>query len=265
MAGRLEGKVAIVFGAGSVGPGWGNGKAAAVQFAREGAIVAAVDLNLEAARETCGIIGSEGHAEASAHAADVTQSDQIKAVVDAVVARHGRVDVLHNNVGLPKMGGPIELSEEDWDFAMAVNLKSMFLTCKHVLPHMLARKKGSITNISSIAAIRWTGYPYPAYYAAKGGVNQFTVGLALQYAAHNIRVNCIMPGMMNTPHIHQNISGQYADADEMVRKRDESCPMGVMGTGWDIAKAAAFLNSDEAQYITGVCLPVDGGISARCA
>ena len=265
MAGRLDGKVAIVFGAGSVGPGWGNGKAAAVEFAREGAQVAAVDIELSAAQETCGIIASEGLADASAHAADVTQSDQIKAVVDAVVARHGRVDILHNNVGLPKMGGPIELSEEDWDIAMAVNLKSMFLTCKHVLPHMLVQKKGSITNISSIAAIRWTGYPYPAYYAAKGGVNQFTVGLALQYAAENIRVNCIMPGMMNTPHIRQNISGQYASVDEMVRMRDASCPMGVMGTGWDIAKAAVFLNSDDAQYITGVCLPVDGGISARCA
>jgi NAD(P)-dependent dehydrogenase (short-subunit alcohol dehydrogenase family) len=265
MAGRLEGKIALVFGAGSVGAGWGNGKAAAVEFARQGATVAAVDLQLGAAEETCGIISSEGLAAPLAFAADVTKSDQIQKAVEGVVAKHGRVDVLHNNVGLPKMGGPPELSEEDWDFALAVNLKSVYLTCKHVLPHMLKQKKGSITNISSIAAIRWTGYPYPAYYAAKGGVNQLTVGLALQYAAEGIRVNCIMPGMMNTPHIHQNISGQYQDADEMVRKRDESCPMGVMGTGWDIAKAAAFLNSDDAQYITGVCIPVDGGISARCA
>lgn len=270
MAGRLDGKVAIVFGAGSVGAGWGNGKATAVHFAREGAIVAAVDLNLAAAQETCGIIASETNASetnapARAYAADVVRSDEVKAVVDAVVAEHGRVDILHNNVGLPIMGGPVELAEEDWDRALAVNLKSIFLSCKHVLPHMIARRKGAIINISSIAAIRYTGYPYPSYYAAKGGVNQYSVGLALQYAAHNIRVNAIMPGMMNTPHIHQNIAGQYEDAHEMVRLRDQSCPMGVMGTGWDIARAAAFLASDEAQYITGVCLPVDGGISARCA
>ena len=264
MPGRLEGKIAIVFGAGSVGPGWGNGKATAAQFARDGAIIAAVDLNLEAAEETCGIIRESG-GTATAYAADVTRSDQIKAVVDDVMSRHGRVDVLHNNVGLPKMGGPIELSEEDWDFTLNVSLKSMFLTCKHVLPHMLKQGKGSIVNISSIAGFRSTGYPYSAYYAAKGGVNQFTVGLALQYAPNKIRVNAIMPGMMNTPHIRQNISGQYRDVDEMVRLRDASCPMGVMGTGWDIAKAAAFLASDDAEYITGVCLPVDGGISMRCA
>lgn len=265
MAGRLDGKVAIVFGAGSIGAGWGNGKATAVHFAREGAIVAAVDLNLAAAEETCGIIESEQNAPPRAYAADVTRSDAVKAVVESVMAEHGRIDILHNNVGLPIMGGPIELAEEDWDRSLAVNLKSIFLSCKHVLPHMVAQKKGAIVNISSIAGIRYTGYPYPAYYAAKGGVNQLSVGLALQYAPHNIRVNAIMPGMMNTPHIHQNISGQYQDADEMVRLRDQSCPMGVMGTGWDIARAAAFLASDEAQYITGVCLPVDGGISARCA
>lgn len=264
MVGRLEGRIAVVFGAGSVGAGWGNGKAAAAQFAREGAIVAAVDLKHEAAAETAAIIRGEG-GTAEAYAADVTRSDEIRLVVEEVIARHGRIDVLHNNVGLPIMGGPVELAEEDWDRALAIGLKSMFLTCKHVLPHMVRQGGGAIVNISSVAAIRYTGYPYSAYYAAKGGVNQFTVGLALQYAPHRIRANAIMPGMMNTPHIQQNISGQYVDPDEMIRRRDASCPMGVMGTGWDVAKAAAFLASDDAGYITGVCLPVDGGLSARCA
>ena len=126
---------------------------------------------------------------------------------------------------------------------------------------MLRQGKGAIVNISWIAAIRWTGYPYAAYYAAKAGVNQLTVGIALQYAAQGIRANAIMPGLMNTPLIHQQIAGQYADADAMVRARDAACPMGRMGTGWDVANAAVFLASDEAAYITGVCLPVDGGLS----
>jgi NAD(P)-dependent dehydrogenase (short-subunit alcohol dehydrogenase family) len=262
MSGRLKDKVAVVFGAGSVGPGWGNGKATAVQFAREGAFVVAVDVKRAAAEETCKTIADEGLA-CAAYAADVTDSDQVRKVVDAVIQEHGRIDVLHNNVGAPRMGGPIELSEADWQFVIDVNLKSIYLTCKHVLPIMVGQKTGSIINISSLAAIRSTGYPYIAYYAAKGGVNQFTIGLALQYAAAGIRVNAIMPGLMNTPHILQNISSQYSSAEEMVKARDAACPMGFMGTGWDIAKAAAFLASDDAAYITGVCLPVDGGISAR--
>jgi NAD(P)-dependent dehydrogenase (short-subunit alcohol dehydrogenase family) len=264
MPGRLQGKIAIVFGAGSVGPGWGNGKATAVQFARDGATVIAVDSNLAAAKETLQIIASEQGPESHAYAADVTASDQIKAVIDSVVDRYGRIDILHNNVGVTKMGGPVELAEEDWDLVINVSLKSMFLTCKHVLPHMLAQKRGAIINISSIASIRYTGYPYTAYYSAKAGVNQFTTSLALQYARQGIRANAILPGLMNTPHIHQQISGQYRDSEEMVRSRDEACPMGYMGTGWDIAKAAAFLASDDAAYITGVCLPVDGGVTARC-
>lgn len=265
MGGRLSDRIAVVFGAGSVGAGWGNGKAAAVQFAREGAHVVAIDLKREAAEETCGIIAAEGLGKAIALSADVRSSEAIEAAVRAAIREFGRIDVLHNNVGAPKMGGPVELSEADWDFVMDLNVKSIFLTCKHVLPFMLRNGKGSIVNISSLAAIRGTGYPYIAYYAAKAGVNQFTVGLALQYAGQGIRVNAIMPGLMNTPHIRQNVSSQYTDESEMIRVRDAACPMGVMGTGWDVAKAAAFLASDDAAYITGVCLPVDGGISARAA
>jgi NAD(P)-dependent dehydrogenase (short-subunit alcohol dehydrogenase family) len=264
MTKRLDNKVAIVFGAGSVGEGWGNGKATATLFAREGARVVCVDIRQEAAQETVDIIRGEGN-EASAAICDITRSDEIRALVDRVAAEHGHIDVLHNNVGYATMGGPIELDEAAWHRTFDLNVTGCFLTCKHVLPHMLRQGSGSIVNVSSIAAVRYTGYPYVAYYAAKAAVNNFTMGLALQYAAQNIRVNAIMPGLMNTPLIYQQISGQYADAAEMVRARDAACPTGRMGTAWDIAKAALFLASDDAAYITGVSLPVDGGLSCRAA
>jgi NAD(P)-dependent dehydrogenase (short-subunit alcohol dehydrogenase family) len=264
MSDRLKDKVALLFGAGSVGPGWGNGKATAVLFARNGARVICVDVNLEAARETVGIIEGEGGA-ATALACDVTKSDDVARLVADVIKQHGRIDILHNNVGYATMGGPIELDENAWRRTIDLNVTSCFITCKYVLPHMLQRRSGSIVNVSSVAAIRYTGYPYIAYYAAKAAVNNFTMGLALQYAKDGIRVNAVMPGLMNTPLIFQQISGQYTDADEMVKARDAACPMGRMGTAWDIAKAALFLASDEAEYITGVSLPVDGGLTCRIA
>lgn len=264
MSKRLEGRVAIVFGAGSVGPGWGNGKATATLFAREGAEVVCVDIKPEAAEETVGLILGEG-GRASAATCDVTKSATVKAVVDEVVGRHGRIDILHNNVGYAQMGGPIELDEAAWHRALDLNLTGCFLTCKHILPHMLAQRSGAIVNVSSLAAIRYVGYPYPAYYASKAAVNNFTMGIALQYAKDGIRANAIMPGLMNTPLIFQQISGQYATADEMVAARDAACPTGRMGTAWDVAKAALFLVSDDAAYITGVSLPVDGGLSCRVA
>jgi NAD(P)-dependent dehydrogenase (short-subunit alcohol dehydrogenase family) len=261
---RLKGKIAVVFGAGSVGPGWGNGKATAALFARNGAHVVCIDINRAAADETVGIIAGEGR-RASAHACDVTDSAAVAELVAGVVADHGRIDVLHNNVGYATMGGPIELDEAAWRRSFDLNVTSCFITCKHVLPHMLARKSGAIVNVSSVAAIRYTGYPYAAYYAAKAAVNNFSMGLALQYARDGIRVNAIMPGLMNTPLIFQQISEQYADAAAMVAARDAACPTGRMGTAWDVAKAALFLASDDAAYITGVSLPVDGGLSCRAA
>ncbi len=264
MSQALRDKVAVVFGAGSVGPGWGNGKATATMFARNGAHVVCVDINRGAAQETVDIITGEG-GQASAAACDITRSDTIKAVVDEIIGQHRRIDILHNNVGYAQMGGPIELEEAAWHRTIDLNVTGCFLTCKHVLPHMLERRSGAIVNVSSIAAVRYTGYPYIAYYAAKAAVNNFTMGLALQYAKDGIRVNAIMPGLMNTPLIFQQISGQYATAEEMVQARDAACPTGKMGTAWDIAKAALFLASDDAQYITGVSLPVDGGLSCRAA
>lgn len=264
MSKRLDNRVAIVFGAGSVGEGWGNGKATATLFAREGARVVCVDIKREAAEETAGIITGEG-GTAVAATCDVTNSDQVRELVDRAVAEHGRIDVLHNNVGYATMGGPIELDEAAWHRTIDLNLTSCFLTCKHVLPHMLRQGRGAIVNVSSIAAVRYTGYPYPAYYASKAAVNGFTMGLAIQYAAQGIRVNAIMPGLMDTPLIYQQIAGQYADSAAMVAARDAACPTGKMGTAWDVAKAALFLASDEAAYITGISLPVDGGLSCRAA
>jgi NAD(P)-dependent dehydrogenase (short-subunit alcohol dehydrogenase family) len=261
---RLKDRVALVFGAGSVGPGWGNGKASAAAYAREGASVICVDVSLAAAAETAGIIEGDG-GRAEAHACDVTTSSPMEALIRDVAARHGRIDILHNNVGHTLMGGPPDITEEQWRREIDLNLTGAFLACKFAIPVMQANRRGVITNISSAAGIRYTGYPYASYYAAKGGVNQFTVGLAIQYARDGIRANAIMPGLMDTPLIYQQISGQYADRDAMVKARHEAAPMGRMGTGWDVANAAVFLASDEAGYITGVCLPVDGGLTARCA
>jgi NAD(P)-dependent dehydrogenase (short-subunit alcohol dehydrogenase family) len=261
---RLHDRVALVLGAGSVGPGWGNGKASAAAYAREGAITVCVDVKLSAAEETAAIIVGEG-GRAEAHACDVTNCAQVAGLVADLAKRHGRIDVLHNNVGHTTMGGPPDLTEEQWQRALDLNVTGAFLACKSVIPLMLAQKRGVITNISSAAAIRYTGYPYASYYAAKGAVNQFTVGLAIQYARDGIRANAIMPGMMDTPLIYQQISGQYATQDDMVAARHAATPMGRMGTAWDVAHAAVFLASDEASYITGVCLPVDGGLTARCA
>jgi NAD(P)-dependent dehydrogenase (short-subunit alcohol dehydrogenase family) len=261
--GRLAGRVALVFGAGSVGEGWGNGKAAAVAYARAGAKVVAVDRELRAAEATCDVIRSEG-GDALGLQADVVDLDQIRSVVDQALARHGRIDVLHNNVGITSQGGPVETGEDVWDRVMAVNVKSMFLTCKAVLPHMEARGAGAIVNIGALGGVRWAGYAYCAYAASKGAVNSLTQSVALQYAAKGIRANCILPGVMDTPHIYQQISGFYQDTEAMVAARNRLSPTGRMGDGWDVAHAAVFLASDEARYINGVELFVDGGLHARC-
>jgi len=263
MTRRFDGRVALVFGAGAVGPGWGNGKAAAVQYARDGATVAAVDRSADAAEATAALVRGEGGV-AHAWACDVTDAEAVARVVAEVVARFATIDVLHNNVGMPVIGGAEALAEADWDRALDVNLKGAFLACRAVLPHMVRQGRGAIVNISSVAAIRWVGYPYPAYAAAKAALNQFTASVALEYAARGIRANAIMPGLMDTPHVREAIAGQYASVDDMIAQRHAACPMGRMGTAWDVAKAAAFLASDEAAYITGQCLAVDGGLTVRC-
>jgi NAD(P)-dependent dehydrogenase (short-subunit alcohol dehydrogenase family) len=260
MTNRLEGKSAIVFGAGSSGPGWGNGKAAAVAYAREGARVACADNARDAAEETAAIIRDEG-LEAFAVTADVTDLASVRDAVAASVQAIGGLDILHNNVGVTHMGGPLELDEESFRAALDINVGSVYRTARAVLPNMLERGGGAIVNISSLAAIRYVGYPYFAYYAAKAAVNQATVALAMQYAGQGIRANCIMPGLIDTPMIYRQISGQYRSVEEMVAARNAMVPLGRMGTAFDVAAAAVFLASDEARFITGVCLPVDGGQS----
>ena len=265
MGDRLKEKVALVSGAGSSGPGWGNGKATAVLFAREGARILAADINLDAAVETKRIIEREGGI-CEAVAGNVALAEDVAAVVDTCIAAFGRIDVLHNNVGIVEVGGPVETTEDSWDRVNDVNLKSMFLTCRQVLPHMTRQGKGAIVNIASVSGIRWLGVPYISYAATKAAIIHFTRVIALQYARSGIRANSILPGMMNTPMVHaaEVIAAYGGSAEEMVRRRDEQCPMGRMGDAWDVAYAALFLASDEAKYITGAELVVDGGLTVNC-
>ncbi len=257
---KLAGRTALVFGAGSAGPGWGNGKAAAVLYAREGARVVAVDLNEAAAAETQAIIADEG-GTAIALAGNVTRAADIDAVIAHTLAEFGRIDVLHNNVGITDMGGLEEITEERWKRVMDINLTGVFLTCKAVVPVMLRQGGGAIINISSIAGSVINRYPYFSYYASKAGLNHFTRALAVQYGRQGIRANVVMPGIMDTPLVREQIAGQYDNPDAMMHARDAMSPMGRQGTAWDVARASVFLASDDAGYITGVCLPVDGGLS----
>ncbi len=259
---QLKDKVAIVTGAGSRGPGWGNGKATAVQFAREGAKILAVDINVEAARETEAIIRSEG-GDCDCFRADVSQASQVAAMVARCVELYGRVDILHNNVGIIALGGPVDLDEADWDRVTDVNLKSIYLGCKYVIPRMLAQGGGVIINVSSISGIRWTGVSYLPYSTSKAAINQLTRVVALEYAPHKIRCNAILPGYMDTPLVRDALADAYADGDveKMVEIRNAQCPMGHMGDAWDVAHAAVYLASDEAKYVTGAELVVDGGVS----
>ncbi len=256
---RLDQKIVLVMGAGSCGPGFGNGRASAIQYAREGArAVVCVDIVPEAAEVTAAHIRGEGY-EAWVLQADVTQANAVERVVTQTHGRYGRIDVLHNNVGITAMGGPEEESLESWRHVMDTNITSMFLSCKYVLPHMVRQANGAIVNISSLAGLRVTPYPYSSYYASKAAVIHFTTHVALQYAKQGIRCNAIAPGLMNTPLIHQQIANQYASPEEMFRVRDAMSPTGKMGDAWDIAHAAVFLASDEAKFVNGVVLPVDGG------
>jgi len=260
MADRMRGKVALVWGAGSAGPGWGNGKAAAVLYAREGARLVAVDVHESAAQATADIVLAEG-GEAVAFGGDVTDEAQIRHIVAETLARFGRIDVLHNNVGITDIGELEDITKERWQRVMDVNLTGAMLATKAVVPAMLRQGGGAVVNISSTAAVHINDYRYFSYSASKAGLNHLTRALAVRYAKDNIRVNAIMPGLMNTPLIHRQIVGTYADTAAMMAARDAKSPMGRMGDAWDVAKAALFLASDEAAYITGVCLAVDGGLT----
>lgn len=263
---RLKGKTAMVVGAGSIGPGWGNGKATAVTFAREGAQVFCVDRNAAAAEETVRIITSEG-GKAAAFTADVSRGSEVEAMVAACLKTYGRIDVLDNNVGIAEMGSVVEVTEAEWDRVFAVNLKSAFLAMKHVIPVMQKQGGGSIINISSVASIRHLGISYVSYGTSKAAMNQMTRTTAVQFARDHVRVNAILPGLMKTPMVEHSagLASSYAagDVEAMWRARDAQVPMGHMGDAWDVANAALYLASDELKYVTGLELIVDGGITLK--
>jgi NAD(P)-dependent dehydrogenase (short-subunit alcohol dehydrogenase family) len=265
VAGRLDGKIALIVGAGCVGPGWGNGRAACVLFAQEGAKIFAVDRDMAPMEETVARTREVG-GEIATHLCDVTQQASVAAMVRACQDRYGRIDVLVNNVGGSAPGGPVEMAEEAWDAQIDLNLKSIFLTCKHVIPVMEAQGGGSIINTASASGIRWTGAAQVAYAASKAGVIQFSKVVAVQYAPKHIRVNTIVPGQLHTPMVEVRLAKTRAggDVEKLLAQRQSRIPLGFMGDGRDTANAALFLASDESRWVTGTEIVLDGGMSARC-
>jgi NAD(P)-dependent dehydrogenase (short-subunit alcohol dehydrogenase family) len=262
---RLGDKVAVITGAGSVGPGWGNGRASAVLFAREGATIFAVDRRADALTETVRMIEAEGGTVRS-HCCDVTKSDEVAAMVEACRGEFGRVDILLNNVGGSRAGGPVELAEQEWSAQLDFNLTSVYLTCKHVIPVMREQRRGAIVNTSSTSGVRWTGSAQVGYASAKAGVIQLSRVIAVQHAADGIRVNTVVPGQLHTPMVEARLAGQRTGGDvtALLAQRQARIPLGFMGDGRDTAYAALFLASDEARFITGTEIVVDGGMTARC-
>ena len=259
---KFQQRVALVTGAGCVGPGWGNGRATAVRLAEEGAKVFAVDRNEASLSETL----SRGGLNVQSHVCDVTRGEAVAAMVQACLAAFGRIDVLVNNVGGSAAGGPVEMSEEVWDAQVDLNLKSVFLACKHVLPVMERQGAGAIVNIASSSGIRWTGAAQVAYAATKAGVIQLSKAVAVQYAPKGIRVNTVVPGQLHTPMVEARLAKQRAggDVEALLKSRLKRIPLGFAGDGRDTANAVLFLASDEARFITGAEIVVDGGMTVRC-
>ncbi len=249
MSDRLRGKIAIVTGAGSRGPGLGNGKAASILFAREGARVVCADLVLERAEETVKLIAADG-GEAVAFAGDVTRADDCRRLVAETEQRWGGVDILHNNVGIESRADLLDTDEADWDRVMTVDLKSMFLATKAAVPAMVRRGGGSVICVSSVAALRGVGRT--AYATAKAGVIGFVRSLAVQLGPKGIRVNAIAPGAVWTPMV-EDLGPEAREA------RRRATPLATEGTGWDIGWGAVYLASDEARWVTGQTLVIDAG------
>ena len=255
MGERFKDKVVLVTGGSR-----GLGRAIALGFAREGAKVVVASRKLASCEEVVALIEAEG-GSAFAHQTDVGRPPELKAMVEACIARHGRVDILHNNVGIEDVSPLEELTEASWDRVHDINLKSVVFACKYVMPHMRAQKRGAIVNISSIASIRWGGVPYYSYYSSKAALNHLTKVIARKHARDGVRANVILPGLIDTPHVRTQIPGDAQQQEAVIADRNRRCPMGFMGSPWDIAQAALFLVSDEARYITGAELVVDGGVT----
>ena len=265
MSGRLQGKIAIVTGAGCVGPGWGNGRATAVRFAEEGAKIFAVDLKPDSMVETVERVKAAG-GEIVTHQCNVTDNASVAAMVKACLDCFGRIDILVNTVGGSAHGGPVEMAEDVFDAQIDYNLKSVFLTCKHVLPVMEKQKAGAIVNLASTSGLRWTGSAQVGYASTKAGVIQFSRVVAVQYAAKGIRVNTVVPGQLHTPMVEARLAKQRTggDVEALLKSRVARIPLGFMGDGRDTANAALFLASDEARFVTGTEIVVDGGMTVRC-
>lgn len=264
---RLDGKIAFITGAGSVGEGWGNGRAIAVLLARQGAVVFATDIDIVAAEATLGIITGEG-GKGAVKRCDMTDSTAVKDAVDDCIARYGRIDILVNNVGGSVPGDPVTMDEAVWDRQIDFNLKTVFLACKHVLPVMRQQGAGVIVNIASVAGIRDApDRHYIAYAASKAGVIRISKAIAMANAKAGIRCNAVLPGLMNTPlvthRLVRDIGGN--DAERLIADRNARVPLGRMGDAWDVAHAVLFLVADEAQYITATEIVVDGGLTATRA
>ena len=260
----LQGKVAIVTGAGSVGPGWGNGKATAVLLAREGASVLLLDIVEAAVAETAAIIAGEGGVCAM-RVCDMLVAAEVEAAVADCLGRFGGVDILVNNVGGSHPGSPIDMPEEVWDRQIDFNLKTAFLGCKYVLPHMVARRSGAIVNLSSVAGLRiLSGRTHSAYTASKAGIIALSKSVAITHAKDGVRCNTVVPGLMHTPLVEERLTKQLGvnDAAALIEKRHAQVPMGRMGDAWDIAHAVRYLVSDEARYVTATEIVVDGGLTA---
>lgn len=260
----LRGKVAIVTGAGSVAPGWGNGKATAVLLARQGAKVCAIDRELAAAEETVRLIADEG-GDAFAARCDVTSGVAFRAAIEACVARYGRLDILVNNVGGSQPGGAESMSEDTWTAQIDFNLRSAYLGCKFALPHLRLRPGSAIVNLSSVAALRMMrSRTHVAYSAAKYGVIALSRSVAIENARAGVRCNTVVPGLMHTPVVAHRLVPQLgaASAEELIARRDAQVPMGKAGDAWDVAHAVLFLVSDEARHITATEIVVDGGLTA---
>jgi NAD(P)-dependent dehydrogenase (short-subunit alcohol dehydrogenase family) len=264
VAGRVEDKVTLITGAGCIGPGWGNGRAAAVLFAREGAKVFAVDKTAEAMIETIARVGNDG--EIATHVCDVLDDTQVAEMTEACRKKFGRIDILVNNVGGSAAGGVAEMPEANFDQQIDCNLKTVFLCCRHVIPVMVAQGGGAIVNTASTSGVRYTGSPQIGYASAKAAVIQFSRVTAVQYASKGIRVNTVVPGQLHTPMVEARLAGQRAggDVEKLLKTRVERIPAGFMGDGRDTAHAALYLASDEARFVTGAEILVDGGMTARC-
>lgn len=261
----LRGKVAFVAGAGSSGPGWSIGKAASVTLAQKGAHIVALDVNLDAALDTCQEIQRAG-GQALALQADVTDADAMAVAVEAAIAHFGGIDIYIANAGIGKIGGVSETTPADFSRIQAVNVDSLLIGSKLLIPELLRRGSGAIVTVASVAGMRYIGYPHLAYSVTKAAVIHFTRMLAQEYAGKGLRANTVVPGLIDTPRVQSNVSRAFSgsgDAAEVRRKRDRQVPMGRMGTPFEVARAIAFLCSDDAAYITGTELLVDGGLTGR--